>query len=175
MSDLTMDVMLSEQHPDHGKHSDYVQQKRNMGFVDIADEMEASNLWCGWGNMSGVMTRLENTAGASIPDIIFMSGGLMMWMEVKYQRGDFIYSPAYQLAYMVRVSNQLNDWQHHYVVYSTDRFKIYTGRQIKSAPSEVRGNKVRHDVSKLKPVFEVVNHADFEKYRDYLEKVHFGE
>jgi len=157
------------QHPKFESHDEYLAQSREMEFVEIMNEFEASHRWCGWAEMYGAITRLENAAGASIPDAIFMCQGYMGWMEIKIRYGRYIYGPPFQMAYAVRIGQHIHDWQHHYIVYDeSDSFKVYTVKQIRSAPQVIRGNKVRYDISEVQPVFKVEDSRQFEKFVGYL-------
>lgn len=164
---------LAEQHPRYGQHDPYLAQSREMGFIEVMNEFEAGHRFGGWAKGYGEFTRLENSAGASIPDAIFLCQGYMGFMELKIRYGRYIYGPPFQMAYAVRASHHLNDWQHHYIVYEPDTFKVYTVKQIRGCPSEVRGNKVRYDISGLKPVFQVGDAGEFEKFIEYLMKQAF--
>lgn len=143
---------------------------------EIMNEQEAKARWCTWGNRTGIMTVVENAASTSLPDLCYMSGGLMMWMEAKYlYNHKYIYAPPYQSAYAKRISHHLNEWQHHYVVFDPagNHFKVFTAVQISKAPLEAVGNKLRYDLSTVVPIFYVSNQAEFDAYRDYLEEKHF--
>jgi hypothetical protein len=142
------------------------------------NEIEAGHKWMSWGNEHGVMTRLENTTAASVPDIIFMSGGLMMWMELKVlYNGRYIYSPIFQLAYATKISHHIHDWQHHYIVYDPESsvYRQYLPKQIKEAPGEPSGTKQwRTDLQTVAPKFAITNKEEFKQYLDELEKQAFG-
>ena len=164
---------LSADHPQFRQHDPYTAQSQQDGWIEIMNEYEAGHRFKGWADGYGEFTRLENSAGASIPDAIYSCQGYMGFFELKIRYGRFIYGPPFQMAYAVRVSHHLHDWQHHYAVYEPDLFKIYTVRQIRSCPSEVRGRKVRYDVSQLKPVFQVEDAGRFKDFLDYLMKKAF--
>lgn len=164
---------LSEQHPQFGKHDPYLAQTREMGFEDIMNEHEAGGRWRDYCNRRGMATQLENAASTSVPDCIFMCEGYIGFMEIKKLYGKYIYGPIYQGAYAQRASHHIHDWQHHYVVYEPDFFKVYTYKQIKGCPNVGRGNKVRYDVSNLKPVFQVEDDAKFDEFIKYLMKKAF--
>jgi hypothetical protein len=174
MSNVT-DKDLSDQHPQFGQHDPYLAQSQEMGFEDIMNEVEAGHRWASYAGRRGMYTRLENTAGASIPDAIYMAQGYMGWFEVKKLYNDaYIYGPPFQMAWAVRASHHIHDWQHHYVVYGGDTFKIYTVKQIRSCENTVRGNKVRYDIRYLIPVFQVSDDEEFGKFFEYLMKEAFG-
>jgi len=55
----------------------------------------------------GLPIRLENTAATSVPDLVFLSDGVTMWIELKILRGQHVSMPKFQYAMGVQMSKQI--------------------------------------------------------------------
>lgn len=153
-----------------------------MSEDESMNERDAQHLWTSYGNSHGCMTVLENVGGASVPDLLFMSGGMIMFMEMKkLYGGKYIYCGQFQWGYANKIKNQIHPYQHHYVVADLENnhimFNIYTVPQIKTiSPVSISyGSKLKFSISSLVPIFVVRSESDFVNYLDYLQKMNFGE
>jgi len=70
-------------------------------------------------NMLGFATRIENTAATSLPDILFLTDGVVALIELKIERSNIIRFNKYQWAFNVKLLNYLDDDQ-LLVLVSTD-------------------------------------------------------
>ena len=132
---MTFDADKHVGHPSFCKEDPEPSSTGIEKWPEIMNEQEAGVRWKGWGDSNGIMTKIENAASTSVPDYIYMSGGLIMWMELKIRYNDrYIYGPPYQMAYAIRISHHINPWQHHYIVYreSTNTFEVFTERAARA-------------------------------------------
>jgi Holliday junction resolvase len=127
-------------------------------ITDMVTEYDIGAQWRGMLEKNGcVTTRLENT-GASLPDLFFCVKGLVIFHEMKMQRGKCIYTSHFQWAWNVKHSNYLRAWQLNYVVWQNDQFKVFTIPQLKAAPQESASyGKIKIKIDELIPVFVVEN------------------
>lgn len=98
-------------------------------------------------NTFGVATRLENSAASSVPDVLFMTGGLMMFIEMKVDYAGKIYVPPFQFSYGVRIANQIKDHMHWVAVWvdKYEGFAMFTFKRLRSMPCESKNGKLVFD------------------------------
>lgn len=132
---------------------------------NLVTEYDVSTQWRSMLEKNGcVTTRLENT-GASLPDLFFCVKGLVIFHEMKMQRGKVIYTSAFQWAWNVKHSNYLRVWQLNYIVWQAGQFKCYTIPQLKAAPQKGIGyGKIKVKIDDIIPVFTVENEYECHEY-----------
>lgn len=142
------------------------------------NEREAQHVWTSYGNAHGHMTVLENIGGASVPDLLFIRNGMIMFMEMKkLYTAKYIYCGRYQWAYAIKIKSQIRTHQHHYVVAdpktNPPTFRIYTVPQLNTLSPMSNGAKLCFTLSGLEPVFVVRNRDEFIDYLRFLDSQHF--
>lgn len=104
-----------------------------------------------WQNMKpyldnfGVPTRLENSAAASVPDVLFICGGLMMFIELKVDYSGYFYMPPFQFAYANRIKHHLRPHFHWIAVWNHDNngFMMFAFQRVLTMPRDTKGHKLR--------------------------------
>ncbi|MDQ3239677.1 MAG: hypothetical protein M3P33_04080 [bacterium] len=149
-----------------------------MGRYKVTDynEYDAGAKWRMWGNTVGLMTRIENI-GASLPDIVHMSKGLIVFNELKIARSGKIKVRPFQWSMAIKARHDLHPYQWLFVVYDNvqEAYLVFTINQLKSMRLESREYGLYFDVTSAKPLYIVKDYEDFKGYISELEKLAFGD
>lgn len=125
----------------------------------------------------GMATRIENSAGASVPDVIFMSDGLFVWIELKINHGGAFIMPRYQYAYMVAASKYIRNYQHWFAVRCDDGgFKMMTAERVKLMQTDGTGERVKvwwePTWDRMPSQFVIYNTETCELWVDCIQRIH---
>ena len=123
-------------------------------------------------NRHGVATRLENAAAMSVPDILFVSGGAMVFIEMKIVYGEKVYMPIFQHSYGKRISHYINDFMHWVAAWDDEAgsIRMYTFRQVSTCPISASGNKLTFNISQCKPKYILTRPESWSLWVDELMK-----
>jgi hypothetical protein len=129
------------------------------------DEKDVERKWLDWGNKAGFFTTHIENIGSSMPDGLMIWKGVVLFHEVKIQRGNLIDFQQYQWANFARMRHSCHPWQLNIVVWKDGVFNLYSVDQLKTIEAETAGQgKVKLKISLLTPLITVANSKEFEIY-----------
>lgn len=125
-------------------------------------------------NTFGVATRLENAAAASVPDILYLTGGLMMFIELKVNYSGRIYFNHFQLGYGVRISHHIKPHNHWVFIWddAVEGFRAYTFKDIRSMPMETVNDRISI-VWEFDRFFALKQMDTYKEWLDHVNKLEF--
>jgi len=121
----------------------------------------------------GMATRLENTAGTSVPDVLFVGKGVFVFIELKIQHGNKFYCPPFQWAYAIRASSHVRPHNHWYLVALDNRspMRMFTVDRLKKQADFVyTSDKLEVNLSRVTPEFVLETPKDLRKWFKYVEE-----
>lgn len=154
---------LDERTPDMNEHDAWQVMKPNLDSI-------------------GVPTRLENAAASSVPDVLFVAGRLMMFIELKMNYGGCILMNRFQYAYAKRISHHIRPHMHWVAVYvrEEDAFFMFTFKRVDSMEFEVKaqGGKLQFYWppvwEKMPKKFMLATQADYDEWFDIIKGLEFS-
>lgn len=133
------------------------------------DEYDVGGIWKAYAATAGIhVERIENI-GTSMPDMFLIVKGLVLFHEMKMQRGNLVYMPHHQWSANLRRRHFMHPWQLSMVVYKQGTFKVISYHHLKGAPVEAAGNgKLKLNIELYNPDFTVSNQYEFNEYVEYF-------
>jgi len=125
----------------------------------------------------GTVTRLENTATSGIPDVLLVSGGVFVFIELKVQRTSTkITCPPFQWAYAMRVSHHLRRHNHWYFVGNERHLpmRMYTFEQLKTSNPVYANGHLEISLEGITPEYVLEPPFDVMSWIKYVEDKEYG-
>jgi hypothetical protein len=147
-------------------------------FGPAMNEHEAWQTMSPYLNNFGIATRLENAAAASVPDVLYITGGLMIFIELKINHGGHFYMNPFQWAYGNRIRHHLRP-HFHWVAVWDDGFRMFSFLRVRQMSNESRGHKLKFHWQpiweKMPTKFHLQRENDYKNWLDAILKLEFGE
>jgi len=125
----------------------------------------------------GTATRIENTATSGMPDVLLVSGGVFVFLELKVLRSpNKIVCPPFQWSYAKRVSHHLRTHNHWYVVATTNNkpMMMFTFSQFKKIEPVYNMGKLEISLDGIQPPFLLHKPADLREWMKFVEDKEYG-
>ena len=120
----------------------------------------------------GVAMRLENTAGASVPDVLLVSEGVFVFVELKISHGNKIYCPPFQWALALKMRKHIREHNHWYCV-AVDRrspMRMFTLMTLLKCTDPVYTHgKLEINLNGVKPDYTLNRTNDLKHWFNHVE------
>ena len=118
-----------------------------------------------WFDKHGVPARVENSAGSGMPDMIYCTKQVIMYIELKIIKSGKIHLRPYQYAYATRVLPHIDTHLYWFMCYQDDHIRMYTFDVLRDyVVKEQSKGKVTIDVSGIQPDAKIYSIRDFETW-----------
>lgn len=84
-----------------------------------------------WLNAYGIAIRIENGVGEGLPDVLFISGGRVIFIELKVLHGNRIILRRFQYAMATRVRHHIENKNYIFAVDTGEDISLFTFEQIR--------------------------------------------
>lgn len=123
-----------------------------------------------WLGEFGVPARIENAIASGLPDIIYVAGGKLIYIELKIMDYHKIILRRYQNAYASRCTPHV-DPQYFWFLCATpngDKYEMYMWRTIRDHVQKEVERKLIVDLKSIDPDFFIYGKKDVENWLQFI-------
>ena len=106
----------------------------------------------------GIPSRIENSIGSGLPDVVYVVARHIIFIELKVVRSGKIFLRPFQYSYAMRVQPHINNSHMWYLCDDKDVYKLFTFRKLKEfIIGDSNSGKITVNVRGIKPDFVLTN------------------